>query len=222
MVYPVTYTFAAPDKTYICASQTTASSGSLTLNGSGVDANSAAKNNPRVWLTGSGFERTVSITSAGTVSGVNFTVTGANIRGSTFSETIAGPNATTVYTTNYFYLITGVTVNGTLSTATSVGIGTTGQSQWYTVDYQKTPTNMGLGVTVAATDLTWTIKQTTYNVQTAEPPSYAIINHSDASMVSQTVSRQGNYAFPFGATRCIISGSSTGSLVFNIYEAGIV
>lgn len=222
MANPVTYTFAGADNDYICQSQTTAGAGSLTLNGIGADANSAAINSPRVWLTGSGFERTVSITSSGTTSSVDFTIIGKDIRGDDVSETIAGPNVTTVYTDAFFYLVTDVSVDGALSTACSVGIGTTGQSQWYKVDYQLSPTNIGLGVTVTGTDVTWTVVQTTYDVEDAEPPAAAILNHSDGSMVSQVVSRQGNYAFPFGATRCLIDGSSTGSLVFNVYQAGIV
>ena len=36
MAYPITYTFAAANTSYICAAQTTAGSGALTLNGSGV------------------------------------------------------------------------------------------------------------------------------------------------------------------------------------------
>lgn len=222
MANPVTYTFSGADTDYVCVAQTRSSAGSLTLNGAGADAMSALKNNPRVWLTGSGFERTVSITSAGTVSGLTFTVTGKNIRGESVTAAITGPAATTVESTYYFYLISDVSVNGTLSTSTSVGIGTTGRSQWYKVDYQLTPVTIGLGITTSGTDATWTVVQTTYNVEDGEPPANAIINHPDSTLVAQTVSRQGNYSVPFGATRCQISASTGGSVVFDLYQAGIV
>ncbi len=222
MAYPIVYTFAAANTAYICALQTTAGSGSLTLNGTGVDATSTYQfNNPRMTLTGSGFERTVSLTSTGNLGGINFTITGKDIRGATVTETRVGPNNNTVYTTAFFYEVNSITVNSAVGTAVSVGIGTTGRSQWCKFDYQLTPVNVGLGVTVSGTDLTWTIVQTMYNVSSAEPAANSIINCNDINLVSQTVSRQGNYDFPAAAARCQISASTSGSLVFNINQAGI-
>ncbi len=221
MVYPVTYTFAAANTTYIAAAQTRNGAGALTLNGSGVDATSTyLLNNPRMKLSPSGFERTVSITSAGAASTITFTITGKDIRGAALTEAKVGGDATTVYTTAYFYEVDTVTANGTVATSTSVGIGTTGRSQWYCVDYNQNPVNIGLGITVSGTDLTWTIVQTTYNVQTAEPAANSIINNADSNLVSQTTSRQGNYVIPFGATRCNISASTNGTLVMNVYQTG--
>lgn len=222
MAYPVTYTWAAASVAYVSALQTAAGSGALLINGSGADALSAGATSSRVWLRGSGFERTISITSTGNLSGVNFTIVGEDIRGNAVTETRVGPNNNTVYTTAYFYKVTSVSVDAAVGTAVSLGIGTTGQSQWYKVNYQLTPVNIGLGVTVTAGTINWTVRQTTYNVETAEPPSTAIIDHSDTNMVSQTVSRQGNYVIPFGATRLVVNSSTNGALVFNIYQAGIV
>lgn len=222
MAYPVTYTFASANTTYVCALQQRVGAGALTLNGSGVDATSTyLLNNPRVWLRGSGFERTISLTSGGNLSGVSFTITGKDIRGNAVTETRAGPNANTVYTTAYFYEVNTVSVSATIASDVSVGIGTTGRSQWFKVDYQLTPVSIGLGVTVSGTDLTWTIVQTTYNVEDGEPAANSIINNADSNLVSQTTSRQGNYVIPFGATRCNVSASTSGNLVFNIYQAGI-
>lgn len=223
MAYPVTYTFASANTTYVCAAQTRVGSGTLTLNGSGVDATSTyLLNNPRMTLTGSGFERTISLTSGSNLSGVNFTIAGKDIRGAALSETIAGPSTNTVYTTNYFYEVDSITADATVGSNVSAGIGTTGRSQWYCVDYNLTPVNIGLGITVSGTDLTWTMVQTTQNVQTAEPAANSIINISDTNLVSQTTSRQGNYVIPFNACRCNISGSTSGNLTMNIYQAGLV
>lgn len=222
MAYPQTYTFASASVAYVCALQVRTGSGALTLNGSGVDATSTyLLNSPRMTLTGSGFERTISLTSTGNLNSVNFTITGKDIRGNTVTETLAGPNNNTVYTSAYFYTVTSVTVDATVGTAVSVGIGTTGRSQWYKVDYNIAPIGIGLGVTVSGTDLTWTIVQTTYNVETAEPAANSIINNADTNLVSQTTSRQGNYVIPFGACRCQISASTSGNLVFNIYQTGV-
>ncbi len=221
-MYPTTYTFQPAATGYICAAQTTSGAAALTLNGTGVDVNSAAINSPRMTLKGSGFQRPVSLTSTGTTSSVNFVIVGHDIRGAAVTETIAGPVVNTVQTTANFYDVTSVTTSATLGTSVSVGIGTTGQSQWYKVDYNLTPVNIGVGVTVSGTDLTWSLVQTTYNVETGEPPANSIINNSDGSMVSQTVSRQGNYVIPFGAARISIASSTNGSLTTQIYQAGIV
>ncbi len=222
MAYPITYTFQPAANGYICAAQQRVGAGALTINGTGLDVNSAAINNPRVWLTGSGFERTVSLTSSGTTSGVNFTITGTNIRGAAVTETIAGPVVNTVYTTNYFYQINSITTSATLGTNVSIGIGTTGRSQWCKVDYNLTPVSIGLGLTPSGTDLTYTVVQTTYNVETAEPPAAAILNNADSALVNATTATQGNYVVPFGAFRANVTASSGGSLVFNIYQAGVV
>lgn len=222
MVYPVTYTFAVPSTAYICASQGRTGSGALTLNGTGVDATSTyLLNSPRMTLTGSGFERTISLTSPDNLGAVNVTITGTDIRGAAKTETRVGPNANTVYTTAYFYTVTSITTDATV-TNLSVGIGTTGRSQWYQPDYNMTPVNIGFGVTVSGTDLTYTVVQTTQSVQAAEPAANSIINNSDSNLVSQTTSRQGNYVLPFAATRCNIASSNGGSLTVNIYQAGLV
>lgn len=222
MVYPTTYTFASADTDYICASQVRTGAGALTLNGTGVDKMSTyLLNNPRMTLTGSGFERTVSLTSSGNISALNFTITGKNIRGEAVTETRSGPNSNTVYTTALFYEVNTVSVSATVGTAVEVGIGTTGNSQWYKVDYNITPVSIGLGITVSGTDLTWTVTQTTYNVEDGEPPAHAIINNADTNLVNQTTSRQGNYVIPFNACRCQVSASTDGNLTFDIYQAGV-
>jgi hypothetical protein len=63
----------------------------------------------------------VILTSAGNISGVNFTISGTDADGKTISETRAGPNANVVATTNYFKTVTSVAVNGAVGTNTKVG-----------------------------------------------------------------------------------------------------
>lgn len=221
MALPITYTFIAADAAYVCALQTLGAAGSMIINGTGWDG----YDNPRrirLTKTSPGYERTISLTSAGNISGVNFTITGTDIRGAAKTEVIAGPNANTVFTTGFFYSITSVAANGAVATNTSIGIGTTGRSQWTKVDCQLTPVSIGLGMTVSNTDLTWTLVQTTQNVETAEPAANSIINSSDANLVAQTTSRQGNYVIPFGAFRMNVTASTVGTVVFNVYQAGIV
>lgn len=215
-----TYTFAAADTAYVCALQTRTGAGAFLINGTGSDQNFP---NTIMRLTGSGFARPISLTSTGNISGVNFTITGTNIRGAVLTETIAGPNNNTVSTTANFYSVNSVTTSGTVSTNTSLGIFSTGVSQWFCTDYLVSPMLMGLGVTVVSGTINWTLQQTTYNPQTAEPIAASILPYPDATLVSQTVTRQGNYDSPFGGCQVVVNSSSAGgNLVVNFYQAGIV
>lgn len=217
MARPVRYTYAASSTTYVTTGQTLGAAGNLVIDGTGAEISPTR----RMRLTGSGFARPITLTSTGNISAVNFTITGTDIRGAALSEVLAGPNNNTVSTTALFYSVTSIAASDAVGTATSAGIGTTGKSQWYKVDYQLTPVSLGLGVAVTST-INWTIQQTTANVETSEPVAAEIIAHPDTNLVSQTVSRQGNYAFPFGATQLVVNSSAGGSLTFDIYQAGIV
>lgn len=65
--------------------------------------------------------RAVSLTSAGNISGVNFTITGFDVYGQAMSQVRAGPNANTVNTLKAFKEVVSITVNGAVGTNTSAG-----------------------------------------------------------------------------------------------------
>ena len=102
--------------TKIAAAATLSEAGDMNLTGSAVN-------------DGSNMASTVTLTSTGNISGVNFTITGTDANGSSASEVIAGPNNTTVTTTAAFLTVTQVAANAAVSTNTSVGYTatTTGQ-----------------------------------------------------------------------------------------------
>ena len=58
-----------------------------------------------------GYGYKVSIKSSTDESGKNFTIVGTTVGGAAVTETIAGPNNTTVYTTNYFAKVTSVSTS---------------------------------------------------------------------------------------------------------------
>ena len=58
-----------------------------------------------------GYGYKVSIKSSTNESGKNFTIVGTTVGGAAVTETIAGPNNTTVYTTNYFARVTSVSTS---------------------------------------------------------------------------------------------------------------
>jgi len=66
--------------------------------------------------------RAITLTSAGNISGVNFTITGIDDWGYNISHVMAGPNANTVTSTKCFKTIISIAANGAVGTNTSVGI----------------------------------------------------------------------------------------------------
>jgi len=100
------------DTAAVAALQTTAGAGDFNLTSSSVS-------------DGSNMATTVTLTSAGNISGVNFTITGTDENGDAVTETRVGPNANTVTTTEAFLTVTGVSVDAAVGTNTSVGFSAT-------------------------------------------------------------------------------------------------
>ncbi len=122
----------AADTNGICASQTTSAAANLTLNGAlciTVNGNSiyAPALGSVLAITADGaWARKIGITSSGNDSGITFTVTGTDVDGKALSETITGPNAGTVYTTNStaanFKSVTKIATSG--ATTGNITVGT--------------------------------------------------------------------------------------------------
>lgn len=104
----------AADADSICQSQTPAAGGSqnLTINGANASGGVAT-------FTAA---RKVTITSAGTDDGRTFTITGTDINGAAQTETITGPDTTTVTGASYFKTVTQVTVDNDTAGAITVGM----------------------------------------------------------------------------------------------------
>jgi hypothetical protein len=67
----------------------------------------------------------VSITSGTNQSAINFTIRGLDTTGAEVSETIAGPNATTVYSTNVYSQVFSVYSSAAMTGTTSIGYAST-------------------------------------------------------------------------------------------------
>jgi len=86
---------------------------------SGAGALAMVKNQPGI----NGYGYKVSITGVSNESGKTFTIVGRTVAGDTVTETVTGPNATTVYSTNYFSQVTSVSVSAATAGAITVGYG---------------------------------------------------------------------------------------------------
>lgn len=225
MAIPAQYTFAASDTAAICALQTTAGAGSFLINGTLADPNIPAGQAGRVVLSG-GFGRVITLTSAGNISGVNFTIAGTDVYGRAVSSTIAGPNANTVATTQEYLTVTSVTVNGAVGTNTSVGTGTVGSTRPYCPSgmANAVPANIALYGVVSNT-INWTVQDSPTNINAllesgGSPASITWLNHP--TLAAQTANASSNYAFPVMWVRCVVnSAGATGTLQFTIRQAGI-
>lgn len=113
------YVFPAASTTAVCLLQTLAGAGSLALNG--TLANST---NSQVSFVSRGYARQISLTSGNNLSARTFTVTGAQ-NGVVVTENLTGPNAATVYSTNFYDVINSITVDGAAA-AVSAGTGHSG------------------------------------------------------------------------------------------------
>ena len=123
---------SAADTDGICASQTTSAAADLTLNGAlcaTVNGNSIyapALGSAVSTTADAAWARKIGITSSGNDSGITFTVTGTDVDGKALSETITGPNAGTVYTTNStaanFKSVTKIATSG--ATTGNITVGT--------------------------------------------------------------------------------------------------
>lgn len=112
---------ADTDADGICESQTTAGAANLTLDGVLCDSGTAAQFDiGDSYSSGIGGVQ-LSFTSAGDISGVTFTITGKDENGTAVTETVTGPNATTVETTKYYSQVTQIAADGAVGTAVTVG-----------------------------------------------------------------------------------------------------
>jgi|SRR5882724_1085944 len=218
---PVVYTWAAASTTAVTQLQTTAGAATLVLNGSLL-----VSTNPSVISFGA-VSRTVSLTSANDLHLVNVTITGTYL-GAVQTETRAGPNANTVYTTKLFDTVTSVSV-GAAVTALSVGSGTTGSTQWYLYDYYAPNAAFSVQVVVTGT-ITYSFETTLDDVTTVTSPTVLTgltvpqPNNAQAFqlvMSAATSSQAGYFNYPTRYVTVAITAATTGSLVATFVQQGI-
>ena len=100
------------DRDAIITATTPSASGSITLSGTLVS-------NAVAYLPD---QRKVLIYSDADDSGDTYTLTGTDANGATVTETITGPNTTTVYSVNTYFTITSVSVSGAATGNIEVGV----------------------------------------------------------------------------------------------------
>jgi len=95
--------------------------------------------------------------------------------------------------------------------ATQTGTGSSGP---LVIDYYGRP-ELALQVDITSGSATWTVEQTLNDP--SQSPTW--FSHPDTNMVSQTVGRQGNYAYLPRAVRVTVN-SGTGTVRLTLIQAG--
>lgn len=211
----IRYTFPAAVTTAICTAQTLGAAGTFAIDGTLADLPSASRGVRRVKLAG--IQRTITLTSTGNISGVNFTIVGIDLRGIAVTETIAGPNNNTVTTTAQYAEVDSVTTNAAVATATSLGTGSTGVTNWTLMDHFKNPFAATVACVLTAT-ASWTVQDTPDDANdiTITPTAF---NHPVLAAI--TASAESNYAFPARFIRGVMNSSSgSGAAVMSIMQTG--
>lgn len=175
---------ATADDDGIAQSQTPGAAGNLTLNGALVSGGVAT-------LTTGPAARQVLITTAANESAKVLTIYGTDANGNTISEQVAGPNATTGTTVQYFKTVTRVAVSAAFTGAVTVGTNGVGGSRPIALDQWASST--GLQVNIAGT-VNFTVQSTNDNLNTTSGELVTWIDYPAAALAAATASAQGSYS----------------------------
>lgn len=205
----VSITLAAADSDGICQSQQPNAGGVQSLLINGALASGGVAN--------LGSQRRVLITSSGNDSIRTFVVTGTNWAGDIISESITGPNASSVYTDLDFKTVTKVTISGNAVGNITVGTNGIGGSPWVRFD-DFAPSNISIQCNVSGT-VNYTVQSTLDDPNDpfvpVAPADITWINSSDLAVVSANSSQQSNFLFtPKYAKVLINSGTGTMTATF--------
>lgn len=144
-----------------------------------------------------------------------FTVTGTNNLGVAISETITGPNTTTVTGTYYFKTISQILVSG--NTVGAVKVGVLGKASSKAIVLSSN--DVGIHCIVGGSgSVTYSIQETMDNtIENTNLDSLDWLN--DDVLVGQTTSQNGSYVAPVFASRLITTAfSSPATVKYKVYS----
>jgi len=204
----VSKSLTALDRDGISLAQQTAGAADLTLTGAYATAGVATLESQRI----------VGLYSSGNLSAITFTVYGTNSDRIEISEAIAGPNNSTVSTTQNFLTVTRVATSAAVGTDVEVGTTGVGATAPIILDQYLTPFQVTLGAVVTGT-VNFTVQYTNGNVFPATPAGYTSLVWLD-TIAAGAVNATGTLTTPVGAVRLQIN-SGQGSVAMTVRQAGI-
>jgi len=165
--------------------------------------------------------RQVTIVATGNESAKTFVVTGTDINGSSITESVAGPNATTATTTAYFKTVNSITISAGAAGALTVGMTNTASSAWARFDdFAPSPASLQCSVDGSAT---YTVQSSLDDPYDAIAPVSAAamvwVNSSDAAVVAATGTKQSSFTAIPKYARVLLTTTSTGSVSSTFLQA---
>jgi len=148
----VTFTMAAADADGICTTQTPVGAGSFTLVAALVTSGVA-------YLA---VARHVSFTSDADESADTYTITGTDRNGDALTESISGPNTTTVIGDANFLTVTSITTDGAGTGNITIGSADECETGWIPLEVLNQNHSMFIHESTGA-DLTWAVEGTMTN-----------------------------------------------------------
>ena len=204
---------AAASANSIALSQTPAGAGALTINGALASGGVATITVPA----------RITIASAGNDSGNTFVVVGTDHAGNGITETITGPNTTSVTSVLTYKTVTSVTISAAAAGAITVGNSQSGSSPSIALDPWAFP-QVAIQCSVTGT-VNYTVQQTLDNPNDPVNPiartSMQWVDHPDTNLVAATATMQGNYGYAPLFMRLVIN-SGSGSVRMTVIQANVV
>ena len=197
----------------IALSQTPAGAGALTINGALASGGVATIAVPA----------RITIASVSNDSGKTFIVVGTDHSGNSITETITGPNATSVTSVLTYRTVNSVTISAAAAGAITVGNSQSGSSPSIALDPWAFP-QVAIQCSVTGT-VNYTVQQTLDNPNDPVNPiartSMQWVDHPDTNLVAATATKQGNYGYAPLFMRLVIN-SGSGSVRMTVIQANVV
>lgn len=216
---PAIYNYAAATTTSIATSQGGTSGVALTFNSATFDVTNISTS--QVIADGGQSNRSVALASTANLSSVLFTIAGFGPTGAV-TQTITGPNNSTVYTTTSYSIVSSIIPNATFIGASGVtaGFGTSGYTSLFSPSQWVADFDMGVGIVISGT-ITYTVQQTFDDIFNTGFANLFFFPSDDSGVVNSTTSKDSNFAFPIGGTRVQVTGTGGGSLRVMFRQAGV-
>lgn len=193
----------------ICTSQTPGAAGALTLNGTTVTSGVATLDKARRVL----------ITAAANETGHSFVLTGTDRYGIVISETLAGPNTTTVQSVLDYLTITKLTISAAATGALTVGTSGVASSAYIWLNRNALPV-VTFQTNVTGT-INYTVESTLDDLQNTSPALATWIPHPN--IASKVAATQDNYAAKPEYTRLTVNSQINPALAtLTVVQAGLV
>lgn len=203
-----TYSPSVLDADGIALSQTPTST--VTLNGTLVTGGVAQM----------GAQQYVTITSGSDISNRTFALAGRDIYGNAVTETLTGPNNTTVVSAKSYYTLTAATISGLAAGAITIGVNGTGYSQAIPLDTYVSPFSLTVVVN-AITGAAYKLQYTLGDVFASTWPNGTQTWFDHPTMTGKTTTGDATINNPVRAVRFVITtAASPQSLSAQIIQAG--